>query len=207
MKPTALVNVWFALALFIAGLLWVPGRLAAGPPLLTDDPDIPGDDKLEINLATALDKRGSDWELETPMMDINYGWGERVQLKYEVPGIFQDKAGSDKYGLGNPKTGMKWRFLDEDRHSIALSVYPQFEFNNPGSSSADRGLMDRGSEYLLPLQMAHSIGPAWTYLEAGACLAGEPVRPGVLRAGGGIPARGPVQVDGRVVRRGRPTLR
>ena len=167
MKPTALVNVRFARSLIIAGLLWMPGRLVAGPPLLTDDTDTPGNGKLEINLASALDKRGSDWELETPMLDINYGWGERVQLKYEVPGICQDKAGRVRYGLGNSKVGVKWRFLDEKYHNFDMSIYPQYEFNNPGSSSDDLGLVDHGSDYLLPLQLARPIGPAWVYGEIG----------------------------------------
>jgi len=39
-----------------------------------------------------------------------------------------------------------------------MSVYPQFEFNN-SNSSADRGLVDKGLEFVLPFQMEKSWGP------------------------------------------------
>lgn len=60
-----------------------PCRSSRGPPLETDDPDTPGAGRWEINAATTLEKRRDVWEW-TPLLDINYGIGERVQLKLKL---------------------------------------------------------------------------------------------------------------------------
>jgi hypothetical protein len=141
--------------------------LRAGPPLLTDDPDTPGPGHWEINVATAFENADSEWEWGLPILDINYGIGEHIQLKYEIPWIVMDLEGEDaKSGIGNSEFGIKWRFLDEDRHGIAMSTYPQIAFNTR-SSSVDRGLVDDGSEFVLPFQIAKTFGPVLVFAEAG----------------------------------------
>ena len=131
-----------------------------GPPLITDDPGTPGDGMWEINLAFATEKTADDeWFFETPLLDINYGVGERIQLKFEVPWVFLHEEGeSSKNGLGNSEIGVKWRFFDQETHFVDMSVYPQFHFNNP-NSSADRGLVDDGTELFLPIELQRSFGP------------------------------------------------
>jgi len=130
-----------------------------GPPLITDDPGTPGDGNWEINIAFTAEKRRTEKSYETPILDINYGLGERIQLKYEVPWLVLDEPGQrTKNGLGNSYIGVKWRFFDQDRQGIDMSVYPQFEFNNSDSSS-DRGLVDRGFKLVLPVQLKKSFGP------------------------------------------------
>lgn len=62
-----------------------------------------------------------------------------------------------KSGLGNSEVAVKWRFLDEDKHGVAVSVYPRFIFNNP-TRSADRGLVDEGTVFKLPIQIEKKIG-------------------------------------------------
>lgn len=59
--------------------------------------------------------------------------------------------------LSNSEVAVKWRFLDEDRHGIAMSVYPRIIFNNP-TSSADRGIVDKGTIFRLPVQLEKKIG-------------------------------------------------
>jgi len=54
--------------------------LLAGPPLETDDPATPCTDRWKINVSTTLEKRRDAWEW-TPLLDFNYGVGERIQLK------------------------------------------------------------------------------------------------------------------------------
>jgi len=61
---------------------------------------------------------------------------------------------------------VKWRFLDEDRHGIAMSVYPRLIVNNP-TSSADRGLADKGTVFRLPLQMEKKVGKININMEGG----------------------------------------
>jgi hypothetical protein len=73
--------------LFI-GALW-PGAASAqgGPPLMTDDPDTPGPGYWEINLAVLLQKSHGEQRLDLPRLDVNYGVGERIQLKFEMPWV------------------------------------------------------------------------------------------------------------------------
>jgi len=139
----------------------------AGPPLLTDDTGTPGDKKWEINIAYTLDKRHTETTHETPILDINYGVGDNIQIKYEVPWIvFHEKDVGTKNGLGNSAAGVKWRFLDEKKDVVSMSVYPQVEFNNP-TSSADRGIVDKGTTFFLPVQVSKKLGPGWINAEVG----------------------------------------
>lgn len=143
------------------------GPALAGPPLLTDDTGTPGNKNWEINIAYTLDKRHTEATHETPIIDLNYGIGDNIQLKYEVPWlVFHEEGAGTKSGLGNSVVGVKWRFLDEKRDGVAMSVYPQFEFNNP-TSSADRGIVDEGTILRLPVQVSKKLGPVWANAEVG----------------------------------------
>jgi len=135
--------------------------------LITDDPDTPGPNQWEINLAATMGKFDSDWAWEFPLLDINYGVGERIQLKFEVPWLWLDEEGQEvKDGLGNSEFGVKWRFLDEESSGISMSTYPQFSFNSL-RSSIDHDIVDDGSEFVLPFQIARTFGNAFVYVEVG----------------------------------------
>jgi len=130
-----------------------------GPPLLTDDPGTPGDGQWEINVAFTLEEVQGERLFEAPLLDLNYGYGDRIQLKFEIPWLILDEDGRPtKSGLGNSLFGVKWRFRDEDEDGVSISIYPQFEFNNP-TSSDERGLVEEGMELLLPVQLEKSLGP------------------------------------------------
>jgi hypothetical protein len=147
-------------------LLATQAAAQGGPPLLTDDPGTPGAGRFEVNLATTFEKVGGSRVLEAPLLDLNYGLGESMQLKYEVPWVFlDDSATGESNGLGNSMLGFKWRFLDARGSSPAVSVYPQLHFENPGSSSSERGLADEGSSLLLPIEVAWELGE-----DVGMCL-------------------------------------
>lgn len=138
----------------------------AGPPLEFDDPDTPGAGKWEINFASTMEKRASLWEFK-PLLDLNYGWGERVQLKLKPRLVVLDPPDSGaRAGAGNIQFGVKWRFLDEDKHGVAMSVYPQADFNPPGRS-IERGLVDDGHDLFLPVQVARTFGRTRLYADGG----------------------------------------
>ena len=129
-----------------------------GPPLITDDPGTPGDGNWEINIAFTAEKRRTETSYESPLLDINYGLGDKIQLKYEVPWLVLDEDREHtKDGPGNSVLGVKWRFFDQDRQGLDMSVYPQLEFNN-SHSSFRRGLIDKGMEFALPIQLQRSWG-------------------------------------------------
>jgi hypothetical protein len=167
-----------AVRLLAAALLLAAGRARAqgGPPLFTDDPGTPGAGRWEINVAFTLDRTSASREIGAPLVDANYGWGERLQLKVEIPWIVaDDDVEGRRSGLGNPLFGVKWRFLDEDKAGVAVSTYPQLGFNLV-SSSADRGLVERETSFLLPVSAVKRIGPVSLDVEAGR----------LFRTGGGF---------------------
>lgn len=146
---------WLVVSLIITCF---PLVALAGPPIQTDDTGTPGSDKWEANMGFSLDKRQNVFRFEAPALDLNYGIGARIQLNYSVSWIVLDpKDEAAKSGLGNSEIAVKWRFLDEDKHGVAVSVYPRFIFNNP-TGSADRGLVDDGTVFRLPIQIEKKIG-------------------------------------------------
>jgi hypothetical protein len=153
-----------ALLLFLAARA---GVAQGGPPLVTDDPGTPGDRRWEVNVAFTFEKRGSERTFETPLLDANYGLGDHVQLKVEMPWIVQRQDdGTGQNGPGNALFGVKWRFLDEETLGVAVSTYPQIEIN-ASRSSANEGLVEREPGLLLPLSLQKAFGPLSANLEVG----------------------------------------
>jgi hypothetical protein len=151
------------------GLGWLlcAATALAGPPLITDDPDTPGPNSWEIDFATTSQKSSHSWQLETPLLDMNYGVGEHIELTYEIAwNVLVPDVGPARGGLGNSLFGVKWRFLDQTNAWLDVSVYPQIIWNNP-TSSVRRGLADDGTGVLLPVEAGHHFGPLDVYSEGG----------------------------------------
>jgi hypothetical protein len=158
-----------AAASFLALLLFVPLLLVAqgGPPLLTDDPGTPGRNNWEINLGCTADRQRGDNDYETPILDLNYGWGDRVQLKYEMPFIYSSTGnGLLLSGPGDSKFGVKIRFFEDNKLDLNISTYPQIEVNNT-SNSVRRNLVFQGPLFLLPLEVTKKVGPVDVDAEVG----------------------------------------
>jgi outer membrane putative beta-barrel porin/alpha-amylase len=133
----------------------------AGPPLLTDDPETPGNGHWEINVASTISQTRKDRLWALPLLDVNYGLGDRIQIKAEVPWlVLQPRQGGEtESGIGSVNVGVKWRFLDRDQHGFSLSTYPQFEFRT-SAASARKGLIESGAELRLPMEMSRQLGRA-----------------------------------------------
>jgi hypothetical protein len=151
----------------LACILWAANAYG-GPPLLTDDPDTPGPNHWEINTGVTSENAAHQWELGAPLLDINYGVGERIQLKYQVQFTeLVPEQGGARAGMGNSLAGVKWRFVDQTNASwLEISTYPQLEFVYPGSSGR-RGLADRGDNVLLPIEVEHRFKSLTVYAEGG----------------------------------------
>jgi len=161
-NPTKLVP-----GLLLAWLLW-GANAQGGPPLLTDDPDTPGPNHWEINAGTTSEYAAHQWVIATPLLDMNYGVGERIQLKYQVQAnVLAPDQGGARFGMGNSLAGVKWRFLDQTNASwLEVSMYPQLEFVYPGSSGP-RGLAVSGDNVLLPIEVEHRFKSLTIYAEGG----------------------------------------
>ena len=127
-----------------------------GPPFRSDDPDTPGNKLWEINTLLIGSRNPSEGSYETPLIDVNYGLGNRIQLKYEVPLSIHESRGIPGHvaaGLGNSLLGVKWRFyayhlrtgvsdqVDKRESNFGMSIYPQVALNHP-THSVRRGIAD-----------------------------------------------------------------
>jgi len=142
-------------------------RAQGGPPLLTDDPGTPGDGQWEINLAWTSQNSASTRFDEAPLADINYGVGERAQLKFEMPWVVESGRGNN--GFGSALAGVKWRFFDQGDGGWQVSTYPQIEFLPPALHHA--GSTASGVSYLLPIEIQHDFGAFGADVEIGRTFA------------------------------------
>jgi hypothetical protein len=128
--------------------------------MLTDDPGTPGAGQWEINTALLEQATAAGHLLSAPHIDINYGWGEHIQLKYESGYLIENSsgAGGAKSGWDDSLLGLKWRFLDQEGAGMDVSTYPQLELqNSPGS--VRRGIAERTPNLFLPIEVAYAHEP------------------------------------------------
>jgi hypothetical protein len=167
------VNPWVAHRQFRTRLWLLPeaARLAlivvlspamlhaqGGPPMLTDDPDTPGSGNWEINLAYIEERNKLEQLRSVPHIDVNYGLGESIQLKFETGWVIADLADSgSRSGLDDSLIGLKWRFLDQSKAGLNMSVYPQLTVENSTGSVA-RGIAPPGPNLLLPVEVSRDFG-------------------------------------------------
>lgn len=161
---------WFAALLCATSALsvttWAPAQ--GGPPMLTDDPGTPGNGNWEINLAATHRHGDFGSAHELPLLDVNYGLGDRMQLKYEVPWVWiHDKESGSRSGVGNPQFGLKVRFIDSGPTGWQVSTYPQLQTRSFASSSVRRGLAEDRTSLFLPFEFARALGPFSASFEVG----------------------------------------
>jgi hypothetical protein len=143
-------------------------RAQGGPPFITDDPGTPGNHHWEINFGWTADHNPGNAFYETPDIDMNYGWGDRVQLKYELPmAVFTDPNNTTRAGLGESLLGIKFRpnehhksgeAASDENVDFSIGTYPQASINNP-TSAVRRGIVENGPQYYLPMEMTAKLGP------------------------------------------------
>jgi len=138
-----------------------------GPPFITDDPGTPGNKHWEINFGWEADHNPANAYYETPDVDMNYGWGDRIQLKYELPmAVYTDPNNTTHAGLGESLLGIKWRPYEyhksgepksDENMLFSLGTYPQASINNP-TSAVRRGIVENGPQYYLPMEFTAKTG-------------------------------------------------
>ena len=155
-----------------------------GPPFRSDDPDTPGNRHWEINTVLVGDRNPSLGLYSVPNIDVNYGLGNRIQLKFELPLAIEESRGPSGHvvaGLGNSLLGVKWRFyahhpkseesgqIDKKEANFGISTYPQLLLNNPTSSKRRDPLIAPSPDSLdvprsPPRAPSSGVGPAARFL-------------------------------------------
>jgi hypothetical protein len=126
--------------------------------MITDDPGIPGNGHWENNIAIAFEHRPNEWSIDAPAIDLNYGWGEHIQLTLQGGPVLLKRSGHGLIGgLGGTEAAVKWRFLDEEKSGFDVSMFPRVIFNIT-QSSVRRGLAEDGTRFQIPFQVAKTFG-------------------------------------------------
>jgi hypothetical protein len=127
--------------------------------MITDDPGTPGNRKWEINLAVSFEHRPNESSFDSPGIDLNYGVGEHIQLTLQGGPVLLKRSGHGLIGgLGETEAAVKWRFLDEEKSGVDMSMFPRVIFNI-SQSSVRRGLAEDGTRFQIPFQAAKKFGP------------------------------------------------
>jgi len=127
--------------------------------MITDDPGTPGNGHWENNLAIAFEHRPNEWLIDAPAIDLNYGWGDHIQLTLQTSlAILKRSDHGAIAGISGTEAAVKWHFLDEERSGFDMSMFPRIIFN-VAQSSVRRGLSDAGTRFQIPFQLAKKIGP------------------------------------------------
>jgi hypothetical protein len=156
------------LLLLIAAAAAPLARAQGGPPFITDDPGTPGNRQWEINLGWMGNHNPAHSSYQLPNIDINYGWGDRIQLMFSpYLAAATDENNTTRAGLGESVFGVKWRYFEhhtagepksDENMNFSLGTYPQVFVNNP-TSSVRRGIVENGPQYYLPAEFTAKLGP------------------------------------------------
>lgn len=180
----------------VIGLIASSVHAQGGPPLVTEDPGTPGAGHWEINIAAEHEEERGDRMTAVPVLDLNYGWGERIQLKLELPWLIEDPgSGRSRDGLGLWELGVKWRFMDGGPEGVRLSIYPQLEIEGPGT---DEDVAGDDAALALPVQVAKAFGRLEVSAEAGYLLLENDANEWFAGVAAGVAVASGVEVLGEV---------
>jgi hypothetical protein len=127
--------------------------------MITDDPGTPGNGHWENNIAVVFEHRPNEWSIDAPAIDLNYGWGDHIQLTLQTSlAILKGSDHGAVAGIGGTEAAIKWHFLDQERNIVDMSMFPRIIFNIT-QSSVRRGLSEDGTRFQIPFQVAKRFGP------------------------------------------------
>lgn len=119
-----------------------------GPPMLTNDPGTPDIGDFEINTSFNSEITNQN-QFSLPALDINYGANGHTQLTVQSPYLITSEVGDSRKSIGTfgyPIMGVKYRFLDQEKDSISVSVFPQVL------------VAGNQTEFMLPFELERSFG-------------------------------------------------
>ncbi len=137
------------------------GKIWAGPPFVTDDPEPVDYQHGEFYIATQYAHDKDVTSGTAPHFELNYGVVPNVQLHLITPYAYNKPEGEPTHrGYGDTEAGIKYRFLnDEDSHFMA-GIFPLVEFP---TGDSDKGLGAGHTRFFVPLWLQKAWGPWQTY--------------------------------------------
>jgi len=127
--------------------------------MITDDPGTPSNGHWENNIAIVFEHRPNEWSIDAPAIDLNYGWGDHIQLTLQTSlAILKGSDQGAVAGIGGTEAAIKWHFLDQERNIVDMSMFPRIIFHIT-QSSVRRGLSEDGTRFQIPFQVGKNFGP------------------------------------------------
>lgn len=129
-----------------------------GPPMLTDDARVADFKEWELN--TSINSSVTNkLILSTPHIDFNYGLLEALQLKAEAPLLLTfNKDGTVDPSIGEIILGVKYKFLDEEKHFISVATFPQYTVNEEKGFFLPVFIEKNFGEFLTGVAIGYFIG-------------------------------------------------
>lgn len=137
---------------------------AGGSPMMTNGTGTPQKGQWEVNLASSGSYHQKNSYYETPILDINYGLNETIQLKVESAFVSIDDTANKNNGLGNMEIGLKWRFFEHD--GLSFSTYPKYIFV-PVRKNLKNSIAQEEQAIFLPLEAHKEFDGFGVTLEVG----------------------------------------
>jgi len=135
---------------------------------------------------------------QVPQIDLNFGLGDRIQLTYEIPYVFQTSANQTvQSGWSNGYPGVKWRFLDQGEGGWQMSMFPQVE-TGASQLAREKEIAVPGPRYLLPLEVTKKIGSFDVDVEAGYYVPGHGPKERILGLVVGRSVTERLELDGEI---------
>ena len=127
--------------------------------MITDDPGTPGNGHWEINVAWTDQQAPGSTLVGLPLLDANYGVGDRIQLNYQGSwNELRSDGEPQESGLSDSQLAVKWRFYDAGDTGLQVSMYPRLSFLDLGSDSDRRGTADADAAFLMPFEVRKDFG-------------------------------------------------
>jgi len=152
-------------ALALVGSMLVLGPTSAGPPLVTDDPDVTPRHHVEISIPYELEVDIGGTQMYLPQIDASYGLTSELELS-TAGGVMRARpaGGLPSVGMSDLAVGLKWRVAQSARHGVQVSVSSEVTFP---SGDAALGLGQGGLGVDLSLMAGRQFGDTTVYLHLG----------------------------------------
>jgi hypothetical protein len=125
--------------------------------LITDDPEPLGNGHWEIDITLTMNSTTGAQTFELPHIEVNYGLGDNLQLKWESGVAMVTATGSPTMaGWEDSLFGVKWRFLNGGDNEISIGTYPQLGVRL--FSSNDPDISGPRTYFMLPIEIKKGWG-------------------------------------------------
>ncbi len=127
--------------------------------MITDDPGTPGDKHWEINLAWTDQEVPGSTLVGVPLLDANYGVGDRIQLNYQASwNVIRGSGLDNESEMSGSQFAVKWRFYDAGDSGLQVSMYPRYTAPIPDPDPQDEASPLLKESFLMPLEVRRDFG-------------------------------------------------